>query len=63
MLFKNSVYLEKDRALEIWGNKIDSVDRMIDSLQQSNKASVWAIDFWHGVRIKLMRQLHQIRNG
>jgi len=62
MQFKHGLQLNKETALEIWYEKIDSVDRTINGLQDLNSANIWALDFWHGVRQRLVRQINLIKN-
>ena len=47
--------MPKKMALDIWMQRLESVDRAVERSETG-----WAKDYWHGVRIKLSRQMKLI---
>jgi len=54
MLYREAcLRLTKDQRLELWMERLEKVDRVIE---RSNTG--WALEYWNNVRRQLVRQFH-----
>ena len=60
MLFDTRHTIPNSLAKEIWIEKLNKIDKIFGDIQSSNHQSGWALDYWTGVRRRLLEQLRII---
>jgi len=54
MLYREAcLRLTKDQRLELWMERLEKVDRVIERSDTG-----WALEYWNNVRRQLVRQFH-----